>query len=157
MAEIFKPLQITNFGPPPNFDKVTNIGTGYKATSTPAAIGVPFQITLTKDAVAISQSDVVIDSFKADGRMRVINIKHVAGATVATADFRVRNNTQTENILGTTTPVTAATYANPAADTEIVEKDDIVELRTTTNGTGTITNLHVELTVEYIDAPSNVK
>jgi hypothetical protein len=147
----------TNFGPPPGFDKVTRIGTGYSAASnTPGAVGAPVTRQLRIASVASSQTGVVEDSFVADGRMRVISVTHGAQAVTAIASFLLYNSTQAANVLGSTTPTTTSTTAT-SLTTPIVETGDVIQLKVTTDGSGALTSLHVDLTVQYLGAPTNLQ
>lgn len=149
------PPQSTNFGPPTNYDKVTHFGTGFSpSTGTPGAIGVYEFLSLGAASVANSQTSAVVDSFKAPGRFRVVNVEYAAAAVTATASFLILNSTQSANVVGATTPSTTAAYTSTIT-TPTVEKDDILQLVATTDGSGALTNLSVKLTIEYLGAPAN--
>lgn len=144
-------------GPPPNFDKITQFGTGWaKATNTPGGVGQYFTKDLRIASVGNSATAVVEDSFISDGKMRIVNVENGAVAVTATATFIVYNATQAVNILGTTTPSTTAAISTTIT-TPIVENNDIVQLIVTTNGSGALTNLVVRLTCQYMVAPQNAQ
>jgi len=150
------PPTATNFGPPTNFDKVsTHVGTGYSATSgTPGAIGTYQSLGLSAASVGNSQTSAVVDSYKATSRLRVVNVESSASAVTATASFLIYNATQAANVIGATTPSTTAAYTSTIT-TPIVEKDDILQLVVTTDGSGALTNLSVKLGIELLGSPAN--
>lgn len=147
----------TNFGPPPGFDKVTKIGTGYSVgSSTPGVIGTYDTISLSIASVSNNASAVVEDSFKAPARLRVVAIEHVAQAVVATSSFLVYNSTQSANVAGSVTATTTSAIVT-SLTTPTVEQNDVIQLKVTTDGTGAITNLDVKLIVQYLGSPTNAQ
>lgn len=157
ITTIGTPPQVTIHGAPPNFDKVTKIGTGFSmASNTPGEIGSYATKELRMHTVGNSQSGVVFDSFKADGRMRVVNVETGAQAVTATATIKVYNSTQAADILASVTPATTP-VVNTTITTPTIEANDIVQLIATTDGTGALTNVVAKLTVQYLGSPSNAQ
>ena len=157
ITKIGLPPRTTVAGPPPNFDKVTRIGTGYAmASNTPGEIGSYVTKELRIASVGNSATAVVEDSFIADGRMRIVNFEHGAVAVTATATFIIYNATQAVNVVGATTPATTPARVT-SLTTPTVELDDVIQLIVTTNGSGALTNLVIKLTCQYIGDPSNAQ
>lgn len=106
-------------------------------------------IVLGTPAVAISQADVLFDSFKPGFAFEIESIEHFAEAVTAAASYDVK--------IGTTTALTAAEVPVAATREDAVlhateanirgTATEEINLHCTTDGSGLLTGLKVKVTI----------
>jgi hypothetical protein len=106
-------------------------------------------IDLSVGAVAISQADVLQDSYLPGYAFEIVSIQHFAGALDAAASYDLK--------IGTTSALTAAEVPVAATREDAVLNatlanlkggaTDAINLHATTDGSGTFTGLKVRVTI----------
>lgn len=144
----------------------TNINPGVLATfTTTNAYGGEFYggpagaipIALSISSVGASASAEVEASVPMPFKARFRSVSHGNKATTGTAQFDLYNSTSAALLtaLTTITTGTTGTITTAGAATEILNKGDIIQLRATTAGSSSITNLIAWLNVTPIGEADN--
>lgn len=115
-------------------------------------------ILLSAAVVGASQSGVVWCSVKVPFKCRYRLIAYSAQASTGTASFDVYNSTTTATLLASTSIANGGVsdYSSTLGTaTEIITKDDVVQLRVTTAGASSISELAVTLFVTPLGEIAN--
>jgi hypothetical protein len=146
-------VQGTNFGPAPGGDTVAAIYPGRQV----AAIGGIVPLSLRQNAqVGNSATASIVAEVKAPCRLQIKAISLRAGAITATAQADVYNVTQTELSIALQTLTANAESLVTTISNTIVEKNDVLQLRITTNGTGVADDVMAEVFAVSIGDLDNV-
>jgi hypothetical protein len=120
-------------------------------------IGAPVTVTLFGRDVAISQTNQRRAGFKAPYDLIPLSFQVDNTARVATASVKLRNVTDAADVFANVvaTSASAVRSTTVVAGQTIVQKDDVLELQATTDGTGTITDLQAQFTYIAAGVPDN--
>lgn len=153
-TQIAAGVEYTNFGPEPGAATVTNIAVPSSGAGAVTTITVKAQ-----DAVPINQADLIVARLQAQFDFKILSVMATNKASVATADWDLYNATDAVLVINNTVVASATasivtTFS--AAKREYITKSDELQFRSTTDGTGTITDLAFVLTVQVLGAPDNL-
>lgn len=141
----------TNIGVGPRVSSV--IGDTANATGRGALIGAVVPFTFCISTVAAG-TDVVVARFKAPAKMRILSVNGGNRAVSGVCSFKIYNNTDSANILGSVTLTTNTVLAEQTSFTnETVDKGDEIQVLATA-GTS-ISDLTVVITAVFTGEPSN--
>lgn len=138
--------EVTNTGPEPGSETVTAIVGMIKSTD----VGSLQTITLACDDVPISQTNFAAIKLKAPYKFRIVKVLSSNQAVTATASIDLFNNTTSLAVIGSvslTTVTPTETNAFSAAGREIVNEDDQLQVRFTTNASGVVEGFNCLLVV----------